>query len=224
MASYEPPLDLPELWAFGEQCRLIAQNGLEKEPSKTGGSIVGKGGRTIMSSREIKKIWRAGGKIAAKKAAVKAPKSGKKNTYTWTKDGKYSYTGKHGDLGLISTYKTQVWISGGGFFLQAGNQKNERNKLQVLVGRMAGFNVRRVPGGRATTGPINPWIQEALNDTLPTIAGGLQIALTDLVVEKLVNVSHRADYTKGGSGGGSSLHRAVQKGSPFGVSPWGGTL
>ena len=219
MASYEPPLDLPELWAFGEQCRLIALDGLEKTPSKTGGSLVGKGGRTILSSREIKKIWRAGGKIAARKAAAKAPKSGKKNEYTWTKDGKYSYTGKHGDLGLMSTYKTQVWKSGGGFFLQAGNQKSERAKLQVLVGRMAGFNVRRVPGGTATTGPMNRWIQEALNETLPTIAGGLGIALTDLVTEKLVNVSHRADYKKGGSGGGSALHRAVQKNVP--ASPWG---
>ena len=218
MASYEPPLDLPELWAFGEQCRLIALDGLEKTPSKTGGSIVGKGGRTILSSREIKKIWRAGGKIAAKKAAAKAPKSGKKNEYTWRKD-KYSYTGKHGDLGLMSTYKTQVWISGGGFFLHAGNQKNERNKLQVLVGRMAGFNVRRVPGGTATKGPMNRWIQEALNETLPTIAHGLGTAVTDLVTEKLVNVSHRADYTKGGGGGSSALHRAVQKNVP--ASPWG---
>ena len=222
MASYEPVLDLPELWAFGEQCRLIAQNGLEKTPSKTGGSIVGKGGRTILSSREIKKIWRVGAKIAAKKAAAKAPKSGKKNEYTWTKDGKYSYTGKHGDLGLMSTYKTQVWRSGGGFFLQAGNQKTERNQLQVLVGRMAGFNVRRVPGGRARKGPINPWIQEALNETLPTIAHGLGTAVTDLVSEKLVNVSHRRDYAKGGGSGGSggsALQRAVQKNTP--VSPWG---
>ena len=214
MASYEPPLDLPELWAFGEQCRLIALDGLEKTPSKVGGSLVGKGGQTILSSREIKKIWRKGGRLAARKAAAKAPKSGKKNVYTWRKDGKYSYTGKHGDLGLMSTYKTQVWKSGGGFFLQAGNQKSERAKLQVLVGRMAGFNVRRIPGGKAKKGPMNRWIQEALNETMPTIAGGLGLALTDLVTEKLVNVSHRRDYAKGGGSGGSTLQRAVQANRP----------
>lgn len=206
-------LDTTEMEEFGARCRQIARKGLSKTPSKTGGSIVGAGGNTLLSSREIKQVWRAGAKGAKDKAAQIAPKSGSKKEYTWPAEKRTpNYAGKHGDLGLKSTYKTKVWKHGGGFFLNVGDTKgNDRQKLNVVVGRFAGFNVRRGPAkvkkkkligqarydrnrlkGTSAVGPMRNWVQDAINQEAPKIAKGLGIAVAEVVAEDLTRTVQKA--------------------------------
>lgn len=145
-----------------------------------------------MNSSQLNKVLKEGGKVAAAKAAAYAPKSGSKEWYNWTK-GRHSYKGKHGDLGLKSTYATRIWRRGGGFFLQAGGRRRstvggnqERRTVQVIVSKFAGFNVRRTPGGKATKGQKNNWIQKAIDETAKHMTKKAVVAFESATADVLI--------------------------------------